>query len=300
MRIEPLDGVSFGALVHDVVLTELDERTFGELHEAWLDRALLIFPGQHLTKAEQNDFARRFGDLEFEAAPISNMTSADEVISDPGTDLVKSLRGNEGWHHDSTYMPVQAKGAVFTAEIVPSEGAATGWADMRAAFDSFDDDLKARLEQLQAFHSLWYSMDRAGYLPQTKNESGGYDMYGYHELEHSLRPMVKVHPETGRANLLLGRHAHSAVGLAPDESERFIDDVNEQAIRPEWVHHHQWDVGDAVVWDNRRLMHRGTPYDMTEPRRMWHTRIAGEADTELALNFAGVDPADLDHQRQPG
>src|SRR5207302_7970265 len=38
---------------------------------------------------------------------------------------VKSLRGNEGWHHDSTYMPIQAKATVFTAEIVPSTGAAT-------------------------------------------------------------------------------------------------------------------------------------------------------------------------------
>ena len=26
-------------------------------------------------------------------------------------DIVKSLRGNMEWHHDSTYMPIQAKGA---------------------------------------------------------------------------------------------------------------------------------------------------------------------------------------------
>lgn len=285
MRIEPLDGLDFGATVYDVALRSIDDRTFAELHEAWLDRGLLVFPGQFLTKDEQNDFARRFGELEFEAAPISNMTSDGGVISDPGTDLVKSLRGNEGWHHDSTYMPVQAKGAVFTAEIVPSEGAATGWADMRAALASFDDDLRERLAQLQAFHSLYYSMDRAGYLPTKTNESGGYDLYGYHDLEHSLRPMIKVHPDTGEPNLLVGRHAHSTVGMPASESERFIDEVNDQAIRPQWVHHHQWEVGDAVVWDNRRLMHRGTPFDMTEPRRMWHTRIAGET-SELALNHS--------------
>ena len=43
---------------------------------------------------------------------------------------------------------------------------------------------------------------------------------------------------------------------------------------------------DAVVWDNRRLMHRATPFDMHEPRRMWHTRIAGDRETELALNMS--------------
>lgn len=49
---------------------------------------------------------------------------------------------------------------------------------------------------------------------------------------------------------------------------------------------HAWpkETGDAILWDNRRLMHCGTPFDMTQPRRMWHTRIAGDPATELASN----------------
>ena len=31
-------------------------------------------------------------------------------------------------------------------------------------------------------------------------------------------------------------------------------------------------------------LHRATPFDMTEPRLMWHTRIAGEPESELADN----------------
>ena len=42
-------------------------------------------------------------------------------------------------------MPVQAKGAVFTAEIVPPGGAATGWADMRAAYEALDDETRERV-----------------------------------------------------------------------------------------------------------------------------------------------------------
>jgi alpha-ketoglutarate-dependent taurine dioxygenase len=72
--------------------------------------------------------------------------------------------------------------------------------------------------------------------------------------------------------------------MDPDESERLLDRLNEDACQPPRVYHHQWEVGDAVVWDNRRLMHRGTPFDMTEPRRMWHTRIAGDRPSELAIN----------------
>src|SRR5215203_1317322 len=164
IRVEPLDA-TFGATVTGVRLATLDDETWAALHAAWLERGLLIFPGQFLSRDEQNDFARRFGDLEFEAAPISNIGRDGTVHAEPSDDVVKSLRGNEGWHHDSTYMPLQAKGAVFTAEIVPRVGAATGWADMRAAYDALDDDTRTLIEGLSAYHSLYYSQGRAGYMP---------------------------------------------------------------------------------------------------------------------------------------
>ncbi len=282
MLIEPLDA-TFGAVVRDVRIAELSDEEWTELHAAWLDRGLLVFPAQFITTDQQNDFARRFGNLEFEATPIANLGRDGTVHSDPTDDVVKSLRGNEGWHHDSTYMPLQAKGAVFSAEIIPSHGAATGFADMRAAYDALAPAEQERLAGLRASHSLYYSQGRAGYLP-SKKDDGSYGQYGYHDQAVPLRPLVKVHPDTGRPNLLIGRHAHGIEGMDPDESEKFLDELNDWACEGARSYHHQWEVGDAVVWDNRRLMHRGTPFDMTEPRRMWHTRIAGEPASELADN----------------
>ena len=280
--IEPLDA-TFGAVVTGVELRSIGEAAFEALHETWLEHALLIFPGQFLTIDEQNAFARRFGPLEFEAVAFSNVDTEGRILSDPGHDVVKSLRGNEGWHHDSTYMPLQAKGSVFTAEVVTSRGGATGWADMLAAYEALDTGTRQRLAGMRAYHSLYYSQGRSGYMP-TRTEGGGYDMYGFHDLEPSLRPLVKVHPETGRPNLLIGRHAYGIVGMAEDESEAFLDRLNAEACQPPRVHHHQWAAGDAALWDNGRLMHRGTPFDMTEPRVMWHTRIAGDPASELADN----------------
>ena len=287
--VEPLDA-TFGAVVTGVELRSISEAAFEALHEVWLEHALLIFPGQFLTRAEQDAFALRFGPLEFTAVAFSNVDADGKILNDPDHDVVKSLRGNEGWHHDSTYMPLQAKGSVFTAEVVTSHGGATGWADMRAAYEALDPGTRQRLAGLRAYHSLYYSQRRSGYLP-TKNSGGGYDMYGFHDLEPSLRPLVKVHPETGRPNLLIGRHAYGIEGMTEQESESFLDGLNAEACQPPRIHHHQWAVGDAALWDNRRLMHRGTPFDMTEPRVMWHTRIAGDPASELADNHQGF------HQR---
>jgi alpha-ketoglutarate-dependent taurine dioxygenase len=283
-ELEPLDA-TFGAVVRGIELRSIDDATWRALHEAWLEFALLVFPGQFLTREEQDTFARHVGELEFPAAPITNVDREGKVHSATDDDIVKALRGNEGWHHDSTYMPVQAKGAVFTAEIVPSSGAATGFADMRAAYESLDEATKSMIAGLHAHHSLEYSQSRQGYLPR-KNDAGLYLGYGYHAGERPLRPLLKIHPETGRTNLLAGRHAHDIVDMDDVESASLLDGLNDDACRGRRTYHHQWTVGDAVLWDNRCLMHRATPYDMTEPRRMWHTRIAGERPSELALNYA--------------
>jgi alpha-ketoglutarate-dependent taurine dioxygenase len=279
LQVQPLNA-SFGALVTGIKLSELDEPGFQQLYRQWLEHALLVFPGQHLSNNEQVIFAKRFGDMEFELSAISNVKPDGTVRGDDKTDdVVNGLRGSMRWHCDSTFMPVQAKGAVFTAHVVPSAGGATGWADMRAGYDALDDATKTTISKLSAHHSLWYSQAKLGYQPtQTDDETG----YGFHDLDPPLRPIVKTHPETGRKSLVIGRHAYGIPGMSEEASEQLLNELVDFACRPPRVYHHAWQAGDAVVWDNRCLLHQGTPWDMREPRVMYHSRIAGDPKTEFA------------------
>lgn len=278
--IAPLDA-TFGAVVTGVKLVDLDEAGERDLHAAWLEYALLVFPDQHLTRDQQIAFARRFGPLEFEMAAISNVRSDGTLrIEKDNDDVIKILKGNMGWHADSTYMPVQAKGAVFSAEVVPTIGGQTGFADMRAAYDALDEARKARVGQLEAYHSLHYSQSKLGH--ETKKADGEYSGYGLHDGPAPLRPLVKTHPETGRRSLLIGRHAHAIPGMDPAESERFLQELIDFACQPPRLYHHDWAPGDAVLWDNRCLLHQATPWDMTQKRIMWHSRIAGDPASETA------------------
>jgi alpha-ketoglutarate-dependent taurine dioxygenase len=279
--VEPLEA-TFGAVVTGVKLADLDDVAFARLYETWLEYALLLFPDQHLTGPEQVAFAKRFGELEFDLAPISNVKGDGSIRpADDSDDMMKIIQGNMGWHCDSTYVPVQAKGAVFTAHRVPSNGGETGWADMRAAYDALEDEMRARIAELSAYHSLYYSQAKLGHAPKGDSEYSG---YGFHDQEPPLRALVKVHPETGRRSLLIGRHAYGIPGLAPADSERLLNDLVDFACRPPRVHHHVWSPGDAVVWDNRCLLHRAMPWDMTEPRVMYHARIAGDPASEFAAH----------------
>lgn len=281
-HLEPLDA-SFGAVVTGIDLSTLDEAVFSALYGAWLEYALLIFPEQFLSNDEQVVFARRFGAMEFDIAPLSNVRKDGSVRPDDASDdVVKVLKGNMGWHHDSTYMPVQAKGAVFTAHVVPDSGGETGWADTRAAYDALDDATKSRISDLSAYHSLYYSQAKIGH--QHAAGSG----YGFHDQDPPLRPLVKEHPETGRRSLIIGRHAYGIPGLSEPDSESLLDELLAFTCQPPRMYHHRWSVGDAVLWDNRCLLHRACPWDMREPRVMYHSRIAGDPTTESAPQDDGI------------
>ena len=89
---------------------------------------------------------------------------------------------------------------------------------------------------------------------------------------------------TGRPSLFIGRHAFGIPGLAPDESEKLLDELIAFACQPPRTLQHSWRPGDVVIWDNRCVLHRARPYDHAEPRVMHHTRVAGERASELAAS----------------
>jgi len=285
MSIEPTEA-TLGAVVTGVDLTELDDDTWAQIHDAFLQYGVLVFPGQHLDSDAQAGFAGRFGEAE-RLSPkqsganihISNQ-KPDGTVAQPDEYQYQILKGNEGWHTDSTYMPLASKVAMLTAVVLPPEGGETEFADMRAAWDALDPATQAKLETLSAYHSLYYSQAQAGFVHATDN------LYGLHDKGAPLRPIIKTHSETGRKSIYTGRHAYGIPGLSESESEALLKQLLDDACQPPRVYKHTWQVGDTVVWDNRCLMHRARPYDPSYPRVLRGTRISGDPETELAPTFA--------------
>jgi len=281
MHIEPTDA-TLGAFVTGVKLAELDPRSFSDIESAFHEYGLLIFPNQHLSANAQLEFARRFGEIEMlvenmKSISIAN-TGPDGKLLDPESHQMRLLIGNEGWHTDSSYMPLTAKASVLSAHVVPAVGGQTEWADPRAAYDALDPALRRRIDGLNAFHSIFYSQAKIG------NEVAGGAGYGFYDGEAPLHPLVKIHPVTKRPALYIGRHAGRIPGLPDQEAERLIEDLVAFTCQPPRTFRHDWQPGDIAVWDNRCVLHRACPYDYREQRVMLHTRIKGDPATESALN----------------
>ena len=282
ISIETTDA-TMGAYVSGVSLASFTDQEFEEIYAAFLEHALLIFPAQNLTHKQQQAFAERFGEIEIlveglKTIPVSNKPEHGKPY---GSDdhRTKLLKGNEGWHTDSSYMPLSAKASVLSAHVIPNEDGETEWADMRDAFDKLDEATQTKLASLNAYHSYFHSQAKVGH--QVKVGAG----YGFFAGEPPLHPLVKVHPETQRRALFLGRHIKCIEGMSDADTEQLIEELTSFACQPPRLFKHQWSVGDVVVWDNRCLLHRARPYDMTQARVMMHTRVSGDPRSEAALNY---------------
>lgn len=284
MIINPI-GDGFAAEVSDIDLTQPLSDDMIAAIDAGMDRyAVLVFHDQALTDDTQRAFSRRFGPLE--VASGGHVTTAQErrlpLDMQDASNLDKHERpfdrddrrrmfnlGNRLWHSDSSYRPVTARYSLLSGRVVVRDGGRTEFADMRAAYDTLDDETKAEVADLVCEHSLMFSRGALGFTELSEAER---------EMFKPVRhPLVRVHPVTGRKSLFLSAHAGSIVGWPVPEARAFLRDLAEHATQRRFVYSHAWRRNDLVIWDNRATMHRVTRFDETQVRDLRRTTIAGIA-----------------------
>jgi alpha-ketoglutarate-dependent 2,4-dichlorophenoxyacetate dioxygenase len=256
--------------------------------EAGMDRyAVLVFRDQAITDEQQLAFTRHFGEPEnykigghirkrtdSRLAPgmadFSNLDRNGRIIS--AQDRVWFFKlGDRLWHSDSSFRPVPAKYSLLSGRILPSWGANTEFADMRAAYDALDSRTKAEVEDLVCEHSLIYSREAIGFTDLTEEERAAFKLV--------RQRLVRTHPMTGRKSLFLSSHAGAIVGWTIPEARMFLRDLTEHATHREFVYSHAWRPHDLVMWDNRTTMHRARHFDRNEVRDVRRTTLAGDVMT---------------------
>jgi alpha-ketoglutarate-dependent 2,4-dichlorophenoxyacetate dioxygenase len=256
--------------------------------EAGMDEyAVLVFPGQDISDAEQIAFSRHFGELESYDTP-GHIRKREESRLGPGMADLSNLDkegnpiapedrvwffklGDRLWHSDSSFRPIPAKYSMLSARTLPSWGGNTEFADMRAAYDALDDRTKAEIENLVCRHSLMYSRAAIGFTELTDAEKAAFAPV--------RQRLVRTHPATARKSLFLAAHAGAIEGWTVPEARMFLRDLIDHATQPQFVYSHKWRIYDLVVWDNRTTMHRARRFDRREVRDMRRTTLAGDAPT---------------------
>lgn len=266
---------SFGAEISDCNLAAVDEASFKDIYQLWLQYGVLRFRDQALSDDQLQAFSAMFGQLD--TIPyFDKMGITEEEFKRQGGGSIYILQlsnikkdgkpigglgdGEAVWHADMTSQEKQGIGMVLYGEIIPSKGGDTQFANQYAAYDSLPVKLKSRIENLSIKHDATHTSD--GKLRQGFEDFASDDP---RETPGKSHPIVYTHPETEQKALYLGRRAWAYVdGLSLQDSEALLDELWTYAVSDEHVITHQWRVGDVIVWDNRSTLHRRDGFK--EPR----------------------------------
>jgi alpha-ketoglutarate-dependent 2,4-dichlorophenoxyacetate dioxygenase len=284
--IDPVARPDFAGEMSGIDLTrDLSPDEVKAIHDGMTRFGVLVFRDQNLTDDRQVAFSRQLGPLEdaisdlrpveerrigMDLNDISNLDQNNRIMARDDRRRLFGL-GNLLWHSDSSFKKVPAKYSLLSARVLPAKGGNTEFADMRAAYDTLDEETKAQVHDLICEHSQMYSRGILGFTEFTEAEK--------QLCIPVLQRLVRRHPVTGRLSLYLSSHIGTIIGWPMPEARSFIRDLVEHATQRQFVYAHVWRPFDLVIWDNRVTMHRARRYDPNEVRDMRRTTVTNEVSS---------------------
>lgn len=266
---------------------------FPHIRALFEEHSALLFRNQSLDDARHMTLAQRFGPIEdrnadtrkpgegFSVPRVSNVRE-DGSVTDAMDLHTLNLKANMLWHSDSTFLPVPALTNILIARVVTTEGGATELASTRAAWAEMPEALRARIRGRGIRHH--YAESRMRISPELAQ------LPMFHKWPETCWNSIWANPVNGREALYLASHARAVDGLEPPEGRALLDELITFCTQPRFVYAHQWRVGDVLIWDQRAVMHRGTPWP-TDQRRTLSSicTSATDADGLDSIRMPAVD-----------
>ncbi|MSQ72386.1 MAG: TauD/TfdA family dioxygenase [Betaproteobacteria bacterium] len=248
-----------GAEMLGARIADLDDGGFAVVREAFFRHTMLIFRDQFLGPDAQLAFTRRWGGV-YITPYVKKLEGYPEVLAVVNWGKDKTV--TEAWHSDASFLAEPPGIAILAAQVLPSAGGDTMFANTYAAYDALSERMKQLLEGLRCINVDTVLAKFAGVVdPNLKPHS---------------HPVVRTHPVTKRkclyVNPLFSMHFD---GMTADESRGLLQYLFEHCSRYEFVYRHQWRAGDVVMWDNRCSMHYAVHDYGVEQRLLHRTTVDG-------------------------
>ena len=273
ITVRPLSH-ALGAEIQGVDLARpLSNSEFDQIHRTFLEKGILLFRDQKITREQHIAFSRRFGELDrHDSLPRDRHPDYPELLlvtnvpEQDGRESASRYTGQQ-WHSDMSFTLEPSLGSLLRGITIPPVGGDTMFTNMTLAYDTLSDGMKKLVEPLHAIHTGRRKVLDANTEREKEQK----------KLNPPIaQPVVRVHPETGRKALYIGEKVECFVGMTPEESKPIIDFLVRHATQPRFTYRHSWRENDIVIWDNRCTMHAALgDYEDSEARHMERTTVLG-------------------------
>jgi len=267
-----------GAEVTGIDLREpLDADTRQRLNAAAAEHVALVIRDQKLSAAQYQTAAENFGELmpDQDRRFLADGVPLVSVLSNRNKDstgAVAKVAANATWHTDHTNQERPPKFTMLYAVAVPDKGGGTSVCNTRAAYESLPSEWRERITGMKTENTL---------ISSARMKTGNPDIVRAQQeakVPPTVQPLVRTHPETGTKAIWFHKgKTERIIGMSPEETQRFLEELLEVAVKPEFVYTHQYRVGDMFIIDDRASLHKaGFDYDHSQHRMLYRILVRGE------------------------
>ncbi len=276
MITTPVTGV-FGAEVHGLDLTDLDDAALTELRATVCANEVVVVRGQRLSAAEQSAFSRRLGpsgEVPF-VATMSEFPDVIRVVKE--ADEGKAFNFGGAWHSDFSFQSSPPSFTILAAVDVPPWGGDTVFASMTAAWAALDAGMQNTLRELVAVHTARDAYSRR--MQPIHSGMRGMTIVCDDSADGEQRhPLVCRHPETDREVLFYNRaYVRDIDAMDRSEAVALMEFLHAHTTEARFTYRHRWQSGDVVIWDNRSTQHLALNDYAGFRRELHRTTVAGTA-----------------------
>lgn len=272
MEMQPM-GPNCGVEISGVALADCSDAEMEQIRQAIYAQGVAVFRNQQFSPEDHIAFAKRWGGID-----INNYFPLQEEY--PEIAIVRKKPEQQtniggAWHTDHSYDQIPAMGSILVARELPPQGGDTLFAHMGAAYDSLPAELKAEIEDLQAFHTADHVYKADGLYAQTDMAS---ELRGHDLKTGAVHPVVIRHPHTGRKLLYVnGAFTINFIGQTREDSLPLLQRLLAAAVREDNQCRVEWQPGTVAIWDNRTTWHNALNDYQGHYREMHRITLSGEA-----------------------
>ena len=267
--LAPRCGVEIGG----VALKDCSAADMAAIKAAIYDHGVAVFRDQDFSPEDHIAFAKAWGGIDLNNYFPLDPRWPEIALVAKAPDQTTNIGG--AWHTDHSYDPVPAMGSILVARVLPPAGGDTLFAHMGAAYDDLDDETKAAIEGLSAFHTADHVYKADGLYAQTDQ---GQSLRGQDIRTGAVHPVVIRHPVTGRKLLYVnGAFTINFVGQTREESLPLLSKLLAAAVGEDNQCRVDWQPGTVTIWDNRTTWHNALNDYHGHAREMHRITLSGEA-----------------------
>lgn len=240
----------FGLEIRSRDVRQCTAADIDEIRDLLRQFGVLLFRDQVLTDEDLYRFSTMIGDgrtaesadriaLSAANAAISNLTNLHDDQQRP---LGFGRNDTDYWHSDQEYRQSPATLASLYCLIPAERGGITSFATTRVAPLNMPEEMLERLRGLKS----------------TRRPAATHDNVEHVEVAH---PVVMRDPIDGSEQLYVSELLVRFPGVNDDEGRALKQAILDRVLNEENIYHHEWRMGDLLLFDNAQLTHRREAFE---------------------------------------